>query len=495
MLLTSLIPEFQIAGQVPPIEVNCISRDNNDCNAGALFLFSGKSFDESNFIETAVKNGASAIVTDLDIRSLALPVVRVKNARTTYAFAWSAFCNDPQSDMNIYAITGTNGKTSTSYFLHRLLDYCGIRNAVVGTTGIIVGGEKIPFPPEDSGISQMTTPDPEVLYPLIRELKQQGIKHVVMEVSSHALALGKVDPIRFEASLFTNFSSEHLDFHKTEREYLQAKLRLEALSDKCIYNSDDLAFFEHFKLKRAVSYGTVKAHYTACCIRNNGVNGVSYLLRYNGAVMRIESPISGGFTVSNSLAAATLAIECGIQPETVCDAIASLDGIPGRLERLRLDKTKFPFDVMIDYAHTPEALQKLLESDVFAKRSGRLITLFGCGGDRDKGKRAVMGRIASQNSEMVYVTSDNPRTEDPMTIIDDILRGIDKEKNYKVIPDREEAIVNAFSECGRGDILLLVGKGHENYIVDRGGRKHFSEKEIIEKTAAGKYRKDVTNEL
>lgn len=495
MLLKDLLSAEHLVGCCPNVEFESISRDPDNCNGAALFCLAGKSFDEGSFIYRAKINGAALIVTDMIDLTSELPCAYVENARRAYSFACSAINGDPQKNMHIYGITGTNGKTSTSYFVHSLLDYCGIGNALIGTTGIVADGEKIAFPPEDSGISQMTTPDPEMLYPLLGMLKRRGIYHVVMEVSSHSLALCKVDPIRFDAALFTNFSSEHLDFHKTEEEYFRAKIRLATLTSRCIYNSDDPAFFDWFKTKSAVSYGTEKGDYTACCVRNNGVNGVSYLLKYYGAVMRVESPIGGGFTVTNSLAGAALAIECGIHPETVSDAIYAVRGIPGRMESIPLDKTKFPFSVLIDYAHTPGALEKLLKSDVFLNRKGRLITLFGCGGDRDRSKRAVMGKIAGDCSDKVYVTSDNPRTEDPNAIIRDIVSGFDKKTDFRVITDREAAIVEAFNECGKDDILLLVGKGHESYIVDKGGRRPFSEKEIIMRAAEGKYKKGRTNEL
>ena len=489
MLLKDLLSAEHFIGECPNVEFSRISRSPNDCDDSALFCLIGRSFNEKDFISKAVENGAGIIVTDIAPDACDIPVAVVKNARRAYAFACSALCGEPQGDMHIYGITGTNGKTSTSYFVHSLLEYCGIRNALIGTTGIIADGERIPFPPEDSGVSQMTTPDPEVLYSLLSELKRKGIYHVVMEVSSHSLVLHKVDPIMFDVALFTNFSQDHLDFHKTKEEYLAAKMRLASLACKCIYNADDATFFDIFKTKRSVSYGTEKADYTACCVRNYGVNGVSYLLKYFGAVMRIESPIGGSFTVTNTLAACALGVEIGIYPETVCDAISAVRGIPGRLESIPLDKTKYPFSVMIDYAHTPEALDKLLSSDVFAKRCGRLITLFGCGGDRDRTKRSIMGRISAKYSDKIYITSDNPRTEDPIRIIEDIIEGLDEKDDYTVIADREQAIVEAFGECKKGDILLLVGKGHESYILDKSGRRHFSEREIIENAAAGKYKK------
>ncbi len=489
MLLKDLLSAENFIGECPSVEFGRLSRDPKFCDDAALFCLVGSKFDENDFINKAISNGARLIVSDIGFKRCDIASVRVKDIRSAYAFACSALSGDPQREMHIYGITGTNGKTSTSYFVHSLLDYCGIKNALIGTTGIIVNGENIPFPPEDSGISQMTTPDPEVLYPLLSELKMRGISHVVMEVSSHSLALRKVDPIMFDCAVFTNFSPEHLDFHKTKEEYLRAKLRLASLTYKCIYNSDDPAFFNVFKTRRAVSYGTEKGDYTACCVRNYGVNGISYLLKYLGAVMRVESPIGGSFTVTNSLAACALAIESGVYPETVCDAVAAVTGIPGRLESIQIDKLKYQFSVLIDYAHTPEALEKLLSSDVFSKRTGRLITLFGCGGDRDKSKRAPMGRIAAKYSDKVYVTSDNPRTEEPEAIIRDILVGFTEKDDYTVITDREQAIVRAFYECRKGDILLLVGKGHENYIVDKGGRRRFSEKDIIAGAAAGKYKK------
>jgi len=495
MKLKELLRCYPIPNDLGEIEVSFISRDANDCRDAVLCILQSKHLDPRATIKNAEKNGAAVIICDRELPTTVIPVFRVNDARVAYARMWSAYCGEPQQKMCIYGITGTNGKTSTSYFLTSVLKYCGIETALIGTTGIILNGEKIPFPPEDSGISQMTTPDPEILYPLLAELLKKGVDHAVMEVSSHSLALGKVEPIRFKVGLFTNFSPEHLDFHGNMDSYLKAKLRLAALSEKVVYNCDDHALCAAFLNSTAVSYGTDKGDYLGCCVRNHGVSGISYILRYDGAALRIESPVCGDFTLYNTLAAVAAAIEGGAVPEAVCDAVAAVRSVPGRLQRVPLDKVRFPFSVIIDYAHTPYALEKLLRCELFTSRKGRLITLFGCGGDRDRSKRSEMGKIAEKYSDIVYITSDNPRGEDPMDIISDILSGINKRSNIKVIPDRREAIEDAFLQCEKDDILLLVGKGHENYTVDKSGRRYFSESDTVLHAAQRKLKKGTENEL
>lgn len=495
MRLKELLRCYMLPKDLGEIEVSCISRDAKNCKDAALCILQNKYLDPCAAIKNAEECGAVAIICDMELPTTSIPIFRVEDARVAYARMWSAFCGDPQKRMHTYGITGTNGKTSTSYFLTSILKYCGVDTALIGTTGIIVNGERIPFPPEDSGISQMTTPDPEILYPLLAELLKKGIDHAVMEVSSHSLALGKVEPIRFKVGVFTNFSLEHLDFHGNMESYLGAKLKLAALSDKVVYNCDDHALSTAFLNTSAVSYGTDRGYYLGCCVRNNGVSGISYILRYDGAALRIESPVCGDFTLYNTLAAVAAAIEGGATPEAVCDAVAAVRSVPGRLQRVPLDKVKFPFSVLIDYAHTPYALEKLLRCELFASRKGRLITLFGCGGDRDRSKRSEMGRIAEQYSDLVYITSDNPRGEDPMDIIHDILSDIKKSSSIKVIPDRREAIESAFLQCEKDDILLLVGKGHENYTVDKSGRRYFSEIDTVIRAAQRKLKKGTENEL
>ncbi|MBR6742503.1 MAG: UDP-N-acetylmuramoyl-L-alanyl-D-glutamate--2,6-diaminopimelate ligase [Clostridia bacterium] len=479
MKLRELLRGENIDREYCDTEVNAISRSEMSCKDAVLFCLVGRSFDKAAFTSLAIKGGARFIVADTDLEDSEIPVIKVKNTRRSYAFAVAAFCGDPQKEITFYGITGTNGKTSTSYFLHSILNYCGIINALIGTNGVLFNKEKIPFPPENSGIAQMTTPDPEFLYPLLKHLLTLGIKNVVMEVSSHALALFKVDPIRFKASIFTNFSHEHLDFHRSTDEYLKAKLRLCELSDRILYNANDITLARVFEKRNAISFGIEKGSYTACCVRHKGVDGVSYFLKHHNSVFRIESRICGTFTVANSLAALSLALEEGLPIEVLCDAVLSIPFIPGRLERLLIDKTRYPFSVMIDYAHTPRSFEELLSSDIFKARKARLITLFGCGGERDTEKRALMGKIAEKYSDKIYITNDNPRGEDPEKIISDILQGIKEICKTVVLPDRKEAITAAFSELKKDDILLLVGKGNENYLVDKEGRRSFSEREIV----------------
>jgi UDP-N-acetylmuramoyl-L-alanyl-D-glutamate--2,6-diaminopimelate ligase len=393
--------------------------------------------------------------------------------------------------MHLYAITGTNGKTSTSYFVHRLLDYCGIKNAVIGTTGIIANGERMPFPPEDSGISQMTTPDPERLFGTLAEMKNDGVEYVFMEVSSHSLCLGRVAPIHFSAAAYTNLTPEHLDFHKTMKDYFEAKASLFPKASLAILNADDAASTRLLPYCKGrvvrTSTGAHDVEYTAGDVHIKGVEGLDYTLHAPNATLKLSSRIPGLFTLSNTLQVAACALEMGISSRVVREALSSFGGVEGRMERVKLSGCA-DFSVFVDYAHTPDALENLLLTARSFRREGqRVVLVFGCGGDRDKSKRPLMGSVASRLADMVYVTSDNARSESPEAIIQDILVGIDREKPYRVIRDRAVAIEMAVREAKAGDIILLAGKRHEKYEIDGDGKHPFDEKAIVAAAVARAY--------
>ena len=467
-------------------EISGVTRDSRTVKGGELFAaIPGRTDSGEKYIADAAARGAAAILAGRDYcgESFGLPIVRAASVRAGFARLCAAAFGQPQLRMRIFGITGTNGKTSTAYFLERMLAADGRHTAMIGSNGLFHDGHRVPFPPQNTGISQMTTPDPELLYPMLAELASEGVTDVVMEVSSHALALEKVAPICFRSAIFTNFASDHLDFHGTREEYKRAKLYLASQSDTVIYNGDDPEWREAFRwYPRAFSFGTSQCDFSALRKRVQAVYGVSYLLVSPRAAFRMSSRIAGDFTVMNSLGAAAAALLAGVSPETVADAAESLERSPGRVERM-VPESLPGVSVIIDYAHTEMAMQRLLSSLASCRKSGRLITVFGCGGDRDKGKRAPMGRAAAEGSDLVIVTSDNPRSESPVSIVKDILRGM-KDFNHKtVVMNRGEAITAAICLARQGDTVLLVGKGREDYEIDADGRHYYSEREAVESAA------------
>lgn len=481
----------QIDAQYGGLDVTCISYDSRTVVPGALFIaIRGEHTDGHEYIMQAQTCGAVACVCEHRIDGLEIPQILSGNTRRTLALAYANFYGNPQNKMRIIGITGTNGKSSTAYMLKTILSHSGYRTALIGTIKSMIGESD--YAPELDGKAKehfetMTTPDPDILYRVFSEMADAGVEVVVMEASSHALALEKLAPIHFELGIFTNFSDEHLDFHKTTENYLQAKAKLFSQCSTGIVNIDDPAAERLQKMAacRIVSFGIEKpGDYMAVNIESRGVFGSEYVLRSPNARFKIKTVIPGYFTLYNTLAAATAAREFGIDLLNIQNAIFSLNGICGRLERVNLGFTNTSFSVFIDYAHTPFAMENLLNCvNGFRLPGQRIVTLFGCGGDRDREKRPHMGRIAAQKSDFVIITSDNARMENPASIIRDILSGIPDAANCMVIENRRQAIEYAIENALEGDIILLVGKGHERYEIDSDGIHAFSEAEIAEQAA------------
>ncbi len=467
-----------------------VSRDSRTVRPGEIFaLLSGMGGDGMRYLREAEGKGAGAILTDDPALVTSLPRILTDRVRAAYARFCAAFAGNPQRTVRLFAVTGTNGKTSTSFLAESILSASGRSTALIGTTGARCGGSVFPFPDEKSGVSQMTTPDPEILYPLLARLAETGVTDVVMEASSHSLALDKLDPLRFRCGIYTNFSPEHLDFHGTMEEYRRAKCKLAPLCGTVLYNGDDPTWRETFSgMPGARSFGLGEAYYRAKDPAVRPLGGVHYLLSSPDAIFTVASPLPGVFTVCNSLAAAALGLTEGIHPLIIAETVRSISTIPGRMERVPLDRTKSDFAVYLDFAHTEAALRSLLSSLSPVREAGqRVISLFGCGGDRDRSKRAPMGRAACELSDYVYITEDNSRTEDPERIFRDILKGTQGYENYRVIPDRRSAIRQAILDAREGDVIILAGKGHETYEIDAAGRRPFSEREIVLSAAKEKY--------
>ncbi len=472
----------RISEQNSEINISHVTPDPDLCKNGTLFVcIKGFTRDGHLMIKKALNNGAVACVIDEgrpeieeELNTLGIPYAVFENTRIAEAYLTSRFCGDPWKDLKITAVTGTNGKTSTVSMLAEIYRAADINVATVGTlTG------------------NMTTPDPAVLYPLLASFRDSGVTHVIMEASSHALALGKLEPIEFDCGIFTNLTPEHLDFHKTLDEYAKAKAKLFPKVRRAIINADD--GYSHVMAKASsnplfCSAKGTNVDFSAKNISDNRIDGISYDLFTKDLVFRINSPIPGSFTVMNTLEAAAAAYSDGIPHRTIMAAISRFLGVKGRMERIPLPTNDF--SLYIDFAHTPDALENVLKTiRRFMKDEQRLVVLFGCGGDRDRTKRPVMGGIASRLADFVIITSDNSRSENTMDIISNILEGVDNNCPHTVFESRKDAIEYAVRTAQLGDVIVLAGKGHEEYEIMPDGTHPFSERSIALE-ASKQYLKD-----
>ena len=474
----------------PDRDISAVFSDSRRAQADGLFLcLAGTRRDGHRYAADAVSRGACAVVIqDGETIPDGIPYVAVADTRLAAAQIWNNRYGDPTRHMRVIGITGTNGKTSVACYLHAILTAAGYRTGLIGTVHCLClgqvldlngGGELSDTP------AAMTTPDPEYLYGAAAKMRDAGVEILILEITSHALALKKPDALRIDMGIFTNLSPEHLDYHGNMESYLKAKARLFTLAPVGIVNGDDpyadrlAALAPGCTVIRAVAgqENAFPSDAAAKRIVTAGMSGVSYIYYSGSAVFRVRVPVPGAFTVANTMLAVTAALRLGVDPITIQDALSVFPGVPGRLERVDLPKA--PFSLFIDYAHTPAALETLLRTVRAARAPGQKITLlFGCGGDRDAGKRPQMGRLASALADFVIVTADNSRTENPDEIIRGILRGIDREKPHAVIADRREAIRYAVREARDGEILLLAGKGHEKYEITAEGKHPFDEAAI-----------------
>lgn len=465
----------------PDIEISGISNDSRSIKEGEIFVaVKGEIFDGHDFLKEAVKKGAKAVTVEKEMRlNLSLPTVITDNTRKTTALMARNFYRDPSSELILFGITGTNGKTSVAHILKAVLEKSGMPTGLIGTTGHQIGTSLIK--------DRLTTPDSILINRLLRDMIEYGCKAAVMEVSSHSLALHRVHGLKFNTAIFTNLSRDHLDFHLTIEDYMKSKSLLFQNMDsnaKAVFNADDPSSPSILKDTRAalISYSMEegKGDYSMiaydCTVKKTDME-----IKTPHGRLSISSPLKGKFNLYNILAVVSAAASEGIQLKAIKEAIAEIPQIPGRFEFLPL---QLPFYVIIDYAHTPGALKNVLLAALDLKKDPRneierIVCVFGCGGDRDKGKRGIMGKIASSLADLCVITTDNPRFEDPEAIINQILRGVEKEKKPMVITDRKEAITRTIHKAKEGDLILICGKGHEDYQEIKGRRIPFSDKEIV----------------
>ena len=460
-------------GTLPPT-ASGITDDSRRVQPGTLFIaIRGTERDGHDFLETAQKAGAVAAVAEQASRVPPdMPALIVRDGRRAAPLAAAAAYGWPARELQLVGVTGTNGKTTTVNMLRHVLDAPEGRSASIGTLGVLVGsaGEAV------EGGGGLTTPGPVELQRLLRVLADDGVTRVAMEVSSHSLHQLRVEGVLFDAVVFTNLTRDHLDYHGTMEEYFRAKARLLDYllpHGTVVYNLDEPAWTELRTDRRRVGFServmTAEVHSDQV---HFSPRGSAWTLALDKERLPVRLPLIGDFNVMNALGAAAAAYALGVSTSRIAERLSSLPQVPGRLELLNESPA-----VLRDYAHTPDALERALTAvRPFAR--GRLIAVFGCGGDRDRGKRPVMGEIAERLADVAIVTSDNPRTEDPEAILDEIEGGMHR-ANHERITDRLEAIQRALAIATPDDVIVLAGKGHETYQV-RGTTKYpFDEKEIV----------------
>ena len=469
------------------VEIAGIHYDSSKIQRGDMFVaLRGVKTDGHRFVTDAISRGAKAVVMEDDdavpdpyFMHTGVVKIVVSNSRRALAKLSAAWYGNPAQSLRLIGVTGTNGKTTTAYVIRHLLERSALpaRVGLIGTIETIIGDDHFP--------ATHTTPESLELHAVLSKMKEAGCTHVVMEVSSHALHQHRVFGLDFEAAVFTNLTQDHLDYHRTMDEYLNSKKVLfDTLSVNAVaaINVDDPSALKMVRdsAARCVTYGfiptaEIRAENTALSIAQT-----TYTLYAPSGSCNIHTPLVGKFNVSNALGAAAVCFSLGTSLEAIREGLATFTTAPGRFDRVDSPKG---WTAIIDYAHTPDALEKSLGAlrDVMPESGGRLITVFGAGGDRDKSKRPLMGRIVEEKSDVTIVTSDNPRTEDPAAIIQDICAGLKHPEKAICEPDRGEAIRKACTMAASGDVVFIAGKGHENYQVIGSEKKHFSDKETVQK--------------
>ena len=456
----------------PEWNIESVVYDSRKATNGCLFVaISGFATDGNRYIPMAMEKGAVAVVTARKPEGN-VPYILVESDRLALAMIGCNFYGHPAKSMTMIGVTGTNGKTSTTLLLKQVLEKSrGAKVGLIGTMENMVGDEIIP--------TERTTPESFELQGLFARMRQAGCTHVVMEVSSHAIALDRVAGVHFHVGAFTNLTEDHLDFHKTMDDYCDTKAELFKRCDFGVANCDD-AYFTRMQAGATCKMLTTSVKETGdLCAKNLQLHadGVSFTAVYGSQSQEVSLPIPGRFTVYNALSVLGIALQLGISLKDAAGALATAKGVRGRVEVVPTPGKDYT--VLLDYAHTPDGLENVLRSvRDFCK--GRLIAVFGCGGDRDPIKRPIMGRIGAELSDIAVVTSDNPRTENPMDIISDILKGIPKEQtNCVIIEDRRKAIRYAMDIAQKNDMIVLAGKGHETYQEINGVKHHLDEREEV----------------
>lgn len=462
----------EVIGNERDIKKLCFS--TKDVEKDSLFFaIIGLNVDGHTFVNKAIENGATAIVVSKDIEINGdVTIIKVKDTREAMSIISSNFYGRPSSKMEIVGFTGTNGKTTSTFMMKSILEKAGKKPSLVGTIYNIIGGELFE--------AKRTTPESKDLQEMFSQMVEKESDSCIMEVSSHSLDLKRVHGVDFNVGVFTNLTQDHLDYHKDMESYFEAKMQLFENSEKVVINIDD----EYGKKAAAryennvLTYGLTSEAMLYASDISISSTGTEFNVHYNGETVHISLHLPGKFNVYNSLGCIGAAIILGLSLETIKAGLESLLSVPGRSEKIASNKG---FTIIIDYAHTPDGLTNILSS-TREYTKGRLIALFGCGGDRDRTKRPLMGKAAGDIADFCIVTSDNPRSEEPSLIVEDIIPGV-KESGceYVIIVDRKEALKYAIDNAKKDDVIVVAGKGHETYQILKDKTIDFNEKEIVQK--------------
>lgn len=455
--IANLIGSSEVISGKNDLRIHGLTLDSNDVIEGDLFVaLPGLKVHGAKFVESAVANGAVAVLTDSSAEiNTQVPVIRVANPRFWLGIVADKFYRNPSSAINVIGITGTNGKTTTSYLLQQIWEFNNRASGLIGTVETRIGDEIFP--------TIRTTPEAPELQSTFAIMRERHNLNVVIEVSSHALTLNRVEGTKFSVVAFTNLSQDHLDFHKNMEDYYQAKSRLFkfGFAEKAIINIDDSwgkRLFDETKIEKiSVSTHNDQANWKIIETSLSNSKVQLTITGPGGILLSIESPLIGDYNGANVLMALALAVESGIDPLAAADALNTAKGAPGRMESIDLGQS---FSAIVDYAHTPDAVTAALKA-VRGATKGKIIAVLGCGGDRDTTKRSLMGNCLISGADIAIFTSDNPRSENPLSILDQMHEGIQLAENHFVIVDRREAIKFAVDNASRNDCVVILGKGHE----------------------------------
>lgn len=473
-LITDIQP-VEITGRLD-IEIENIVYDSRQVKEGSLFIcIKGFKRDGHDFIDKAVQNGAKAILIEKELDNYLpdITFIRVEDSREAMSYLAATFYNYPLKKLNLIGVTGTNGKTTTTYLIKAILERAGIKTGLIGTINNIIAEKTLP--------ATRTTPESLDLYQIFASMVEAGITHVVMEVSSHALDLKRVMGMDFLIGVFTNITQDHLDYHKSIDEYLRAKSRLFKQLRKdgfAVINIDDAHSESIIKAARGnlFTYAVEKEGDLQAVDVELSPRGVSFKVK-GEREFGINLKLTGLFNVYNALAAISCGVVLGLNDREIKEGLEGVEGVAGRFELIDEGQD---FAVVVDYAHTPDGMENVLKTALEFVQ-GNIIVVFGCGGDRDRGKRPLMGQIAARYGDLSVLTSDNPRSEDPLAIIMEIETGIqdlDIKAPYEVKPDRREAINYAINRAGKGDMVIIFGKGHETYQIFKDKTIPFDDREV-----------------
>ncbi|HKN86931.1 MAG TPA: UDP-N-acetylmuramoyl-L-alanyl-D-glutamate--2,6-diaminopimelate ligase [Nitrospiraceae bacterium] len=498
MTLDDLIAPLEKQGEVTQqrgeghIHITSLADDSRQITPGTLFVaVKGERADGHAYVHQAVAAGAAALVVQdaAVVRDQPVPTIAVRDSRRALGLLAARLLNDPSMHLRMIGVTGTNGKTTTTYLVKALLESAKRHVGLIGTVSYEIGSERID--------ASHTTPGAVELQQLLARMVEAGMDAVAMEVSSHALAMERTSGCEYDTAVFTNLTQDHLDYHRTMEEYFKSKLRLftgltttgkKSGRKRAIVNADD-PWASRITQACPVPVWTYSIR-EASDIRAHdvrlSVNGTTFRAVTPNGDCQIDSLLIGEHNVSNALAAIGVGLNEGLSLDIIREGIRAVRNVPGRFERVEAGQD---FTIVVDYAHTEDALVRLLTA-AHALKTGRIITVFGCGGDRDRGKRPKMGRAATKHSDVVILTSDNPRTEDPMAILQEVEAGVRDaleagRVRYEMIPDRRTAIETAVREAKRGDMVLIAGKGHEDYQIIGKQKFHFDDREVA-REAVGK---------